>query len=101
MSSSFPDAPTGARSSHPCPPVEPNAEKSLPPSETDTISSEEENLLDPHSIPGTLGMSPALGGPRVLNHLPPNGVIEVPDVEVKEETVEECHHTEMDSRQGR
>ena len=46
----------------------------------------------PHPIPG------ALKDAEVLALMPPNEVIEVPDVHVKEEIVEECHHTEMDSR---
>ena len=95
MISSHPDASTGPSSpssSRPRPPVEPNAEECPPSSVTDSISSEEENLLEPHSIPGTLR------GAGVLALMPPNEVIEVPDVEVKDEIVEECHHTEMDSR---
>ena len=73
--------------------MEQNAEKSLP---TTPISFAEENLPVSHYIPDS-----ALGGAGVLNHLPSNEVIEVPDVKVKEEIVEECHHTEMDSRRGR
>ena len=89
MISYHPDATTGPRSpssSRPRPPVCP------PSSETDEVSSEEENLLVPHSNPGTLKEA------GVLAHMPPNEVTEVPDVDVKDEIVEECHHTEMDSR---
>ena len=73
-------------SSRPRPPVEPDAEECQLP--TTPVSSTEENV-------------PLYGPPEALAQQSTEGVIEVPDVEVKQEIVEECHHTEMDSRRGR